>query len=67
VWFYEKTLKGYCFCLTLDEIQQIIEKIVNWYEFKISDRAIELKNGTIDSKFESINDISDSMTIEQLR
>ena len=48
-WFYESLQKGYHPYLKFEEIQELIQKFVNWYEIKYPDRLLALEEGIVDT------------------
>ena len=52
--------------LELEELQELINYIVNWYEIKYPDKELAYYNGIKDSNFLDIKSISQVMNIKQL-
>lgn len=57
---------GYHCYINVKELQELIDNIVNWYEFKYPERKLESKEGTTDIRFKDIRNISSVMDIKQL-
>lgn len=66
-WYEEKIKKGYRPNLDLSGIQELINKITHYYEFKYPDRFLDVKSGYICKKFKNIEKIVDCLDIDQLR
>lgn len=65
-WLKISIKDGYhCFIKT-EELQELIDNIVNWYEIKYPERELEHFEGTRYMKFQDIRRISDVMDIRQL-
>ena len=65
-WLRSSIKDGYhCFIKT-EELQELIDSIVNWYEIKYPERELEYFEGTRHMNFQDIRRISDVMDIRQL-
>lgn len=65
-WLKTSIKDGYhCFIKT-EELQELINGIVNWYEIKYPERELEYFEGTRHMDFQDIRRISDVMNIRQL-
>ena len=65
-WLKTSIKDGYhCFIKT-EELQELIDSIVNWYEIKYPERELEYFEGTRHLGFQGIRRISDVMDIRQL-
>ena len=65
-WLKTSIKDGYhCFIKT-EELQELIDSIVNWYEIKYPERELEYFEGTRHMDFQDIRRISDVMDIRQL-
>ena len=65
-WLKTSIKDGYhCFIKT-EELQELIDGIVNWYEIKYPERELEYFEGTRHMDFQDIRRISDVMNIRQL-
>lgn len=65
-WLKTSIKDGYhCFIKT-EELQELIDSIVNWYEIKYPERELEYFEGTRHMNFQDIRRISDAMDIRQL-
>ena len=65
-WLKTSIKDGYhCFIKT-EELQELINSIVNWYEIKYPERELEYFEGTRHMNFQDIRRISDVMDIRQL-
>ena len=65
-WLKASIKDGYhCFIKT-EELQELIDSIVNWYEIKYPERELEYFEGTRHMNFQDIRRISDAMDIRQL-
>lgn len=65
-WLKASIKDGYhCFMKT-EELQELIDNIVNWYEIKYPERELEYFEGTRYMNFQDIRRISDVMDIRQL-
>ena len=65
-WLKTSIKNGYhCFMKT-EELQELIDSIVNWYEIKYPERELEYFEGTRHLGFQGIRRISDVMDIRQL-
>lgn len=61
-----KIKKGYNFNFTIEELQELIDYIVNWYEIKYPEKELAYYNGIKNSKFSDIKSLSKAMNIDQL-
>lgn len=50
--------------LNIDQIQELVDKIIMWYNFKFPNRKLE--EGVIDTRFLNLQNIGDKMDIRQL-
>lgn len=66
-WYEEKMKKGYRPYLNLNKIQELINKITQYYEFKYPDRLLDINYGYIYKKFKKIQKIVDCLDVDQLR
>ena len=65
-WLKTSIKNGYhCFMKT-EELQELIDSVVNWYEIKYPERELEYFEGTRHLGFQGIRRISDVMDIRQL-
>lgn len=65
-WLKTSIKDGYhCFIKT-EELQELIDSIVNWYEIKYPERELEYFEGTMHMNFQDIRRISNVMDIRQL-
>ena len=65
-WLKISIKDGYhCFMKT-EELQELIDSVVNWYEIKYPERELEYFEGTKHLGFQDIRKISDVMDIRQL-
>ena len=65
-WLKTSIKDGYhCFMKT-EELQELIDSVVNWYEIKYPERELEYFEGTKHLGFQDIRKISDVMDIRQL-
>lgn len=65
-WYREMTNSGYCVFIDLEELQETIDRIADWYEYKYPNREFEFYEGVRDPKFQDITSISEHMTVFQL-
>ena len=65
-WLKNSINNGYDCFVTIEEMQELINYIVNWYEIKYPEREFELYEGIRNTKFSNIQKISEVMDIEQL-
>lgn len=66
-WFYESLQKGYHLYLKFEEIQELIQKFVNWYEIKYPDRLLALEEGIVDTHLKKTVPVSKELDINQLK
>ncbi len=52
--------------MNIDELQDLIDDVTNWYEIKYPEREFEFYDGIIDTRFWKINSISRFMGMRQL-
>ena len=65
-WLKTSIKNGYhCFMKT-EELQELIDSVVNWYEIKYPEKELEYFEGTRHLGFQGIRRISDVMDIRQL-
>ena len=65
-WLKTSIKNGYhCFIKT-EELQELIDSVVNWYEIKYPEKELEYFEGTRHLGFQGIRRISDVMDIRQL-
>ncbi len=57
---------GYNCFIKIEELQELINNIVNWYEIKYPERELENLEGIRNEKFKDIKRISNVMDIKQL-
>lgn len=57
---------GYHCFIKIEELQELIDNIVNWYEIKYPEKELEYFEGIRDMYFQDIRRISDVMDIRQL-
>ena len=65
-WYSDQCKNGYSACIEINEMQELIDNIVIWYEIKYPNREFEMLKGTRFNDFENIKSISENLTIEQL-
>ena len=65
-WLKNLITDGYHCFIETDELQELINNIVNWYEIKYPERELEYLEGTRYMNFQDIRRISDVMNIRQL-
>ena len=67
MWYRKKIYdEGYNTNFKIDEIQELVDKIANWYEMKFPERDIDKINGARHTSFENVKSLSDEMGMEQL-
>ena len=66
IWYDSLKKEGYCEFLDYDDIQELIDYIVTWYEIKYPERKLEQNEGYKIARFDNLEDISKVMDIEQL-
>lgn len=66
VWINNKIAEGYKSSIHYENIQNLIDKIVNWYEFKYPEREMNYFNSSINPDNADIKKLSDDMNIRQL-
>ena len=65
-WLKTSIKDGYHCFIEAEELQELIDSIVNWYEIKYPERELEYFEGTRHMNFQDIRKISDVMDIRQL-
>lgn len=65
-WLKDSINGGYNSFIEINELQELINNIVNWYEIKYPERELEYFEGTRHMNFQDIKRISDVMNIRQL-
>lgn len=65
-WLRASIKDGYHCFMETEELQELINSIVNWYEIKYPERELEYFEGTRHMNFQDIRRISDVMDIRQL-
>lgn len=65
-WLKGITKNGYYPFIDIEELQQLINNIVYWYEMKYPEREMQFYEGTIDIRFKNIETLSKVMDIQQL-
>ena len=65
-WYKDIISKGYHPFMKTNELQQLIDNIVNWYELKYPEKELEYFEGISHTKFKDIKSISNVMTLRQL-
>lgn len=65
-WLRASIEDGYHCFMETEELQELINSIVNWYEIKYPERELEYFEGTRHMNFQDIRRISDVMDIRQL-
>ncbi len=65
-WLKISIKSGYHCFIKGEELQELIDNIVNWYEIKYPERELEYFAGAINTNFQDIRRISDVMDIRQL-
>lgn len=65
-WLKNSISDGYYCYIRLEELQELIDNIVKWYEIKYPERELEYFEGTKDIRFKDIKSISNVMDIRQL-
>lgn len=65
-WLKTSIKNGYHSFIKIEELQELIDNIVNWYEIKYPERELEYFEGTRHMNFQDIRRISNVMNIEQL-
>lgn len=65
-WINNKIAEGYKSSIHYENIQNLIDKIVNWYEFKYPEREMNYFNSSINPDNADIKKLSDDMNIRQL-
>lgn len=65
-WLKQTIDNGYNCYLEIDDLQELIDKIVIWYEMKYPEREFEFYEGIRHMDFQDIRKISNVMNIKQL-
>ena len=65
-WLKNSIKDGYHCFIKIEELQELINNIVTWYEIKYPERELEYFEGTRHMNFQDIKKISDVMDIRQL-
>lgn len=65
-WLKNSITNGYHCFIGIDELQELIDSIVNWYEIKYPERELEYFEGTRNMDFQDIRRISNVMDTRQL-
>ena len=65
-WLKRKIKEGYYLFINIDEMQELIKKLVSWYEFKYPEREIEVTKIAIDEKFKNVKKLNEDMNFLQL-
>lgn len=65
-WLKNRIAYGYCCFIKTEELQELIDYMVSWYEIKYPERELEYYEGTRYMNFENLKRISDVMDIRQL-
>ena len=67
-WLNSAIKDGYVPYLNIDEMDNLIEKIVNWYQFKYPNRFFELKHGVRDRRFDKeYTGLNEQMDLDAFR
>ncbi len=66
IWLKTSIKDGYNCFIKVEELQELIDNIANWYEIKYPERELEYFEGTRHIDFQDIRRISDVMDIRQL-
>ena len=65
--FYMKLISsGYKPFMNVPELQELIDKLVSWYEIKYPERELEYYEGIVNSDFHNIKHLSKYMTFDEL-
>ena len=65
-WLKTSIHNGYNCYIDIDELQELIDNIVNWYEIKYPERELEFFEGIQHLNFKDIKSISNVMDLRQL-
>ena len=65
-WLKTSIKDGYHCFIKIEELQELIDNIVNWYEIKYPERELKYFEGTKHMNFQDIKRISNVMDIRQL-
>lgn len=66
IWLKTSIKDGYHCFIETEELQELIDSIVNWYEIKYPERELEYFEGTRHMNFQDIRRISAVMDVRQL-
>lgn len=66
VWLEIITSNGFTPYMNIEELQELIDVITYWYEFKYPDRFFEVHEGITDLRFQNNGIVSKMMNIEEL-
>jgi len=66
IWFKNTIKEGYYAFMDIPELQDFINRLVNWYELKYPERVLEYDQNIFQERFKNITDISKEMDIQQL-
>ena len=66
IWLNEKIDNDYPSFIDLEKIEEMINTIVNWYEFKYPNREFEINNGLSYINYETPKELSKYMDFNQL-
>lgn len=66
LWIKEKISNGYSPFLGIDDIQETIDTLSNWYEFKYPERELKYYEGEIYTEFADTKKLSKNMDFRQL-
>lgn len=65
-WLRDSIDNGYHCYISTEELQELIDYLVTWYEIKYPDRELEFYEGTTNLEFLDVKKISNIMNIRQL-
>lgn len=65
-WLKESIENGYASFIDIEELQELINNIVNWYEFKYPEREMEFYEGVRYFDFENMHSLSKIMNFKEL-
>ncbi|MBR1386552.1 MAG: hypothetical protein IJ568_06950 [Bacilli bacterium] len=65
-WLKNSLDGGYKSYMNITDIQNLIDKVANWYEIKYPEKELEKNEGIIDKQFFAIKNIEDLLTTDQL-
>lgn len=66
-WYYSNMKYGYVPATSLEEIQDLIDTIVIWFEFKYPSKYFGVRKSRLDAALENPDDLSKFMDIAQLK